>query len=244
MDGPRSKVELFAAIRRDSRTEKLSIHELSRRYGVHRRLVREALTSPWPSVRKSMPPRASVLDPYKHLIDAILRSDLDAPRRTAAPSIRATIRGGCSGLVRGSVVELVLRVDEADGEYRRRGSRFESTADRAIDGAHRTVRRREVLVELPAQPLVAVELAPSTASGFAEVRRSFTGSPAVSAATIRTLRQVSSRSRIAALMGARSSSSSYSTVIARRMAGTSSSALLRRASAASLSPAVSSCGRQ
>lgn len=31
MDGPRTKVELFAAIRRDSRTEKLSIHELSRR---------------------------------------------------------------------------------------------------------------------------------------------------------------------------------------------------------------------
>jgi hypothetical protein len=43
MDGPRSKVELFAAIRRESRTEKLSIHELSRRHGVHRRLVREAL---------------------------------------------------------------------------------------------------------------------------------------------------------------------------------------------------------
>ncbi|MFE7114948.1 IS21 family transposase [Streptomyces sp. NPDC057654] len=81
MDGPRSKVELFAAIRRDSRTEKLSIHELSRRYGVHRRLVREALTSPWPSPRKQMPPRRSVIDPYKHLIDAILRADLAAPRK-------------------------------------------------------------------------------------------------------------------------------------------------------------------
>jgi hypothetical protein len=68
MDGPRTKVELFAAIRRDSRTEKLSIHELSRRYGVHRRLVREALTSPWPTPRKTMPPRPSVIDPYKHLI--------------------------------------------------------------------------------------------------------------------------------------------------------------------------------
>ncbi|MER5432387.1 hypothetical protein [Streptomyces sp. NPDC002588] len=28
-----------------------------------------------------MPPRASVLDPYKHLIDSILRADLDAPRK-------------------------------------------------------------------------------------------------------------------------------------------------------------------
>ncbi|GGY14118.1 hypothetical protein GCM10010358_77900 [Streptomyces minutiscleroticus] len=81
MDGPRTKVELFAAIRRDARVEKLSIRELSRRYGVHRRLVREALTSPWPTARKPMPPRASVLDPYKHLIDSILRADLDAPRK-------------------------------------------------------------------------------------------------------------------------------------------------------------------
>ncbi len=81
MDGPRTKVELFAAIRRDARMEKLSIRELSRRYGVHRRLVREALTSPWPTARKPMPPRSSVLDPYKHLIDSILRADLDAPRK-------------------------------------------------------------------------------------------------------------------------------------------------------------------
>jgi len=58
MDGPRSKVELFAAIRRVSRTEKLSIHELARRHGVHRRLVREALTSPWPTPRKPGPPQA------------------------------------------------------------------------------------------------------------------------------------------------------------------------------------------
>lgn len=78
---PRSKVELFAAIRRDARIEKLSIHELSRRYGVHRRLVREALTSPWPAGRKAMPPRRSVVDPYKPIIDAILRTDLDAPRK-------------------------------------------------------------------------------------------------------------------------------------------------------------------
>ncbi|WP_329265924.1 hypothetical protein OG223_08965 [Streptomyces sp. NBC_01478] len=72
---------LSREIRRDSRTEKLSIHELSRHYGVHRRLVREALTSPWPAPRKPMPPRPSVIDPYKYLIDAILRADLDAPRK-------------------------------------------------------------------------------------------------------------------------------------------------------------------
>ncbi|WP_424535550.1 hypothetical protein ACOZ38_36520 [Sphaerisporangium viridialbum] len=81
MDGPRSKVELFAALRRDSRIEKLSIHELSPRHGVHRRLVRETLSSPWPAPRKPGPQRASVLDPYKHLINAILRTNLDAPRK-------------------------------------------------------------------------------------------------------------------------------------------------------------------
>ncbi|MGW2206975.1 IS21 family transposase [Streptomyces sp. NPDC001774] len=78
---PRSKVELFAAIRSDARKEKLSIHELSRRYGVHRRLVREALTSPWPTPRKPKAPRPSVLDPFKETIDAILRADLKAPRK-------------------------------------------------------------------------------------------------------------------------------------------------------------------
>jgi hypothetical protein len=40
---PRSKVELFAAIRRDSRSEGLGVRALARKYEVHRRLVLEAL---------------------------------------------------------------------------------------------------------------------------------------------------------------------------------------------------------
>ena len=39
----RSKVEQFAAIRRDHRVEGLSIRALSDRHGVHRRTVRQAL---------------------------------------------------------------------------------------------------------------------------------------------------------------------------------------------------------
>lgn len=50
-DVPRSKVELFAAIRRDSRIEGLSVRGLARKYGVHRRTVREALSSAWPAPR-------------------------------------------------------------------------------------------------------------------------------------------------------------------------------------------------
>ncbi|RVU20948.1 hypothetical protein EOT10_26865 [Streptomyces antnestii] len=44
-----SKEELFLRIRRDSWQEGLSMRALARKFGVHRRLVREALASPVPS---------------------------------------------------------------------------------------------------------------------------------------------------------------------------------------------------
>ena len=78
---PKSKVELFAAIRRDSRTEGLGVRALARKYEVHRRLVREALTSAWPAGREKPPPRKSRLDPFKPAVDQMLRADLDAPRK-------------------------------------------------------------------------------------------------------------------------------------------------------------------
>ena len=49
-----SKVDLFAAIRRDARVEQLSIRALADKYNVHRRTVREALESPWPQPRKKL----------------------------------------------------------------------------------------------------------------------------------------------------------------------------------------------
>lgn len=76
-----TKIELFAAIRRDSRAEGLSVRALARRHGVHRRLVREALASAWPEPRKQAKPRSSKLDSFKQLIDEMLRADLDAPRK-------------------------------------------------------------------------------------------------------------------------------------------------------------------
>jgi hypothetical protein len=97
---PRSKVELFAAIRRDSGVEGLSVRGLARKYGVHRRPVREALSSAWPRPRKKLPPRRSRLDPFKPAIDAMLRADLDAPRKqhhTADSIARSTRPGGTTG---------------------------------------------------------------------------------------------------------------------------------------------------
>jgi transposase len=77
---PRSKVELYAAIRRDSRAG-MSGRSLERKYGVGFRTVQKALASAWPGPRKPLPPRPTRLDAYKPLIDGMLRVDLDAPRK-------------------------------------------------------------------------------------------------------------------------------------------------------------------
>ena len=48
-----TKAELFERIRRDSWRERLSVRALARRYGMHQRLVREALTHAEPAPRKT-----------------------------------------------------------------------------------------------------------------------------------------------------------------------------------------------
>jgi hypothetical protein len=76
-----TKVELFDRIRHDSWRERLSVRALARKYGVHRRLVREALTRAEPALRKTPVRRSPQLDPLKEIIDGWLRADLDAPRK-------------------------------------------------------------------------------------------------------------------------------------------------------------------
>ncbi len=89
----RSKVELFEAIRRDHRREGVSIRGLADRYSVHRRTVRQALESPEPPARKRPDRQAPRLGPVKGLIDAMLREDLEAPRkqRHTARRVRARL---------------------------------------------------------------------------------------------------------------------------------------------------------
>jgi len=75
-------VELFEQIRRDRDRAEVSIHELARRHGVHRRTVRQALGSPLPPARKRPAGRpAPKLGPYRALIDSWLEADRDAPRK-------------------------------------------------------------------------------------------------------------------------------------------------------------------
>jgi hypothetical protein len=78
----RDKVELFARIRLDHQELGLGVRALARKYKVHRRMVREALASPVPALRKAASPRESpVLDAVAPLIDAMLAEDLGAPRK-------------------------------------------------------------------------------------------------------------------------------------------------------------------
>jgi transposase len=77
---PQSKTELYAAIRRDARAG-MSARAIERRYHVGRRTIVKALASAWPEPRKKLPPRPSKLDPFKPVIDEMLRADLDALRK-------------------------------------------------------------------------------------------------------------------------------------------------------------------
>ena len=76
-----TRVELFAAIRRDARIEGLSIRELARRHRVGRATVRQALSGAAPPPRKTPVRVAPKLGPFKFAIDAMLTDDLTAPRK-------------------------------------------------------------------------------------------------------------------------------------------------------------------
>jgi ribonuclease I len=69
-----SRVELFAAIRRDERVEGLSIRQLAERRKVHRRTVRQALASAVPPERKTAVRVSCRLEEFKPVIDAMLAS--------------------------------------------------------------------------------------------------------------------------------------------------------------------------
>jgi len=75
-------MEQFEQIRRDHAREELSIRELAKRHGVHRRAVRQALESAIPPPKRAPEVRpAPKLGPYRAVIDEILKADREAPRK-------------------------------------------------------------------------------------------------------------------------------------------------------------------
>ncbi|MBZ6239338.1 hypothetical protein [Streptomyces olivaceus] len=77
-----SRVELFEHIRRDVRLDPfLSQRALAKKYGVHRRTVKQAIASAVPPPRKVPRRKFRILDPAVGWIDAMLREDLKAPRK-------------------------------------------------------------------------------------------------------------------------------------------------------------------
>ena len=87
-----SRVELFAAIRRDSRVEDLSIRELADRHHVHRRTVRQALASAFPPARRTPVRVSRRLEEHKPVIDCWLKDDLEAPRKQRHTARRVLAR--------------------------------------------------------------------------------------------------------------------------------------------------------
>lgn len=74
-------MKLYEQIRRTRDRDELSIRELARRFGVHRRDVRAALASAVPPSRKVSERPCPKLDRWKPTIDAWLEADAAAPRK-------------------------------------------------------------------------------------------------------------------------------------------------------------------
>jgi transposase len=75
-------VEQFEQIRRDHAREGLSVRELARRHGVHRRAVRQALESAVPPLKRPPSSRpAPKLGAFRAVIDEWIDGDREAPRK-------------------------------------------------------------------------------------------------------------------------------------------------------------------
>lgn len=77
----RAKVELFEEIRREYEFGVGTVAGVARKFGVHRRLVRQALHSAVPPARKRGVRPCPKLGPVREFIDRILEGDRHAPRK-------------------------------------------------------------------------------------------------------------------------------------------------------------------
>ncbi len=89
----RSRVEVFEAIRWDACREGLSIRGPADRYGVHRRTVRQALAAAVPpGAQDAGAAGAAAGFRSRGWINAMLREDLDAPRKQQHTARRVLAR--------------------------------------------------------------------------------------------------------------------------------------------------------
>lgn len=140
---PPSTVDLYAMIRRDL-AQGMTIRAVMRKHSVSHRTIKQAQACAWPQRRKKLPPRATRLDPYKPVIDEILRSDLDAPRkqRHTAQRIFQRLLGehGATDLTYGIVRR---HVAQRRGDIRREAGRAPA-AEVFISQTHRPGAEAEV----------------------------------------------------------------------------------------------------
>jgi hypothetical protein len=114
----------------------LSVRALARKYGVHRRMVREALSSAWPAPRKKLPPRKSRLDPFKDAVDRMLVGDLDAPRKQRHTVRRIVDRVGIDTATAGDTDELARQLDDTVVVFSGRGQQIGGCGMQRV-GGHR-----------------------------------------------------------------------------------------------------------
>ena len=119
----RAKVELFEQVRREYEFGIGTIQGVSRKFGVHRRMVREAVANALPAHRKKPERKLPKLAAAIPFIDTLLEADRKAPRkqRHTARRIHQRIRAelpGCE-VAESTVREYVRERKRALGLIRR-----------------------------------------------------------------------------------------------------------------------------